>query len=231
MEVMIQAVLFILSFSCCLSEKHEKSSYLYNFGVKHTDSSETIKHIQPSKEIVEVCEGDIFMLSCPENSSIKLAKNSDIQFGRNGAWENKTKCGSGDVEHCTNINGKKLFLSSCSGKTSCVIHLDGSRGYYDPCRRDHDSQDPRKYLTLRYSCKNSENVQNKAMKLKLAESLNATLILQPAELKTTNNNGSDVPENDDKTTKKSNIYFPDHSKEYDEINEFWKKAAVYRYLL
>ena len=43
---------------------------------------------------MQVCEGESFMLQCPEHTVIKLARNMDIQFGRGGDWEENSKCGT-----------------------------------------------------------------------------------------------------------------------------------------
>ena len=34
------------------------------------------------------------MLQCPKNTVIKLARNREIQFGRAGDWEDRTRCGA-----------------------------------------------------------------------------------------------------------------------------------------
>ena len=121
MAALICSLLLSVSLSSAQAEKLGGGSPSEDQSCHAKNKSDVIKHIRPSKQLVEVCEGEQFLLICPENSVIKLAKNVDIQFGRNGAWENRTRCGSGNVEHCHNIKGKKLFLSPCSGKSYCLI--------------------------------------------------------------------------------------------------------------
>ena len=53
------------------------------------------RFIEPSDELKEVCEGDSFMLQCPGNQRIFIGSDSDVQFGRNGDWEQKSRCGPG----------------------------------------------------------------------------------------------------------------------------------------
>ena len=135
----------------------------FNSAAQDKDKLDTLKHIRPGKQLSEVCEGDEFLLICPEDSLIKLARNTDIQFGRNGVWENRTQCGGEDVSHCTTINGKKHFLSPCSGINSCLISLTGYEGD-DPCPHG------KKYLTIRYSCQNSK-AANRSIQVKSSRTM------------------------------------------------------------
>jgi hypothetical protein len=105
---------FTLLVICCqavLSENSDITFDVFEYGSAFKKLSSSIKFVGPSEDISEVFEGESFMLQCPKDTFIKLATNSAIQFGRNGEWESRTKCGGGDADHCTTINAKKQILS------------------------------------------------------------------------------------------------------------------------
>ena len=157
---------FLLSLVCChlgLAADSNIVFDLFEYGTEYKKLSSVIKFIGPSKNLSEVCEGDSFMLQCPKDRFIKLAKNSAIQFGRNGEWEGKTGCGGGAVDHCTTVNAKKQILSMCEGKEVCGSHMYGFFKGKDPCPRKTNRwtmesvpDRARKYLTVRFSCEKKE---------------------------------------------------------------------------
>jgi len=159
-------LLFSLLLACChlgLPADSDIVFDLFEYGKEFKKLSSVIKFIGPSKNLSEVCEGESFMLQCPKDKFIKLAKNSAIQFGRNGEWEAKTGCGGGAVDHCTTVNAKKQILSMCEGKEVCGSHLYGFFKGKDPCpaktNRWNIKSVPdraRKYLTVRFSCEKKE---------------------------------------------------------------------------
>ena len=189
-----------------------------------SDRPDPLKHIRPGKELDEVCEGDEFLLICPENSVIKLAKNTDIQFGRNGSWENRTQCGAGDVSHCTTVNGKKLFLSPCSGKSSCLISLEEYE-IDDPCPAADNQQIIRKYLTVRYSCQ-SIKATNKSTQVNLSKPVKigyTNLVVKMSKQKHNITNTED--------DENSNILFPNNTvmieAVYEDIEDTVNKEEEY----
>jgi len=162
-------LLFLLLIICChvgLPDDKDIVFDLFEYGKEFKKLNSVIKFLGPSKNISEVCEGESFMLQCPKDRFIKLAKNSAIQFGRNGEWEGKTGCGEGTVDHCTTVNAKKQILSMCEGKEVCGSHLYGFFKGRDPCppklTRWSMKSVPartRKYLTVRFSCEKLEQAE------------------------------------------------------------------------
>ena len=80
MERDITPFLLLLIVSChaVLGDGSEIVFDLFEYGSEYKALSSAIKFIGPSKNTSEVCEGQSFMLQCPKNTFIKLAKNSAI---------------------------------------------------------------------------------------------------------------------------------------------------------
>ena len=129
---------------------------VFEFGSSYKMLSNTIQFLEPG-EMSEVCEGDSFMLQCPAGSYINVAPDADIQFGRSGVWETRTRCGAGQeerpVSQCSTVAARTQLLGSCEGKEVCGAHLYGYLRGRDPCPAlERGGDKPRKYLTVRYSC-------------------------------------------------------------------------------
>jgi len=135
---------------------------VFEYGESYKHLNSPMKFITPQKLLTEVCEGESFMLQCPEHTVIKLARNTDIQFGRGGDWEDNTKCGTrtDNLTGCGTVNAKRQVLGMCSGQRVCGIHLKGMFQGKDPCPEPEANYSarptllarPRKYLTVRFSC-------------------------------------------------------------------------------
>ena len=113
---------------------------VFEFGSSYKTLSSTIQFIDPG-EMAEVCEGDSFMLQCPAGLTILVAPEADIQFGRNGAWEARTRCGVSDEvslggQECGTMTARTQLLGSGEGRGSSraadMVHTAGSR---TECRR------------------------------------------------------------------------------------------------
>ena len=137
-------LLFCVSIAECLD--------IFEYGTRYKSSKSPMKFIKPEDGLVEVCEGDNFVLHCP-GGKISFPDHSNIQFGRNGMWEEKTECGPHqNVDHCTTINAKEELLGSCEGLEFCGINLHGWFQGKDPCPALPKNARPRKYLTVQFSC-------------------------------------------------------------------------------
>ena len=181
MKWVISPLLLLLCSTTSLAGESDIVFNFFQYGSEYknlSSISSPIKFIGPSKSIREVCEGDSFLLQCPKETFIKLAKNSAIQFGRNGEWEPKTSCGPGQrVDHCTTVNGKKQILSMCQGKEVCGIHLYGFFKGKDPCPakdrnwgEKNSFPQPRKYLSIRFSCEKADGFEATAEKTESLDS-------------------------------------------------------------
>ena len=140
--------------SLCLFVQGSLAYDVFEFGSSYKAQSSTIQFIDPG-EMAEVCEGDSFMLQCPAGLTILVAPEADIQFGRNGVWEPRTRCGAGQQlgVSCGTMTARTELLGSCEGREVCGAHLYGHLRGTDPCPAPAGGGDrPRKYLTVRYTC-------------------------------------------------------------------------------
>ena len=114
-----------------------RTNDVFEFGSSYKTLSSTIQFIDPG-EMAEVCEGDSFMLQCPAGLTILVAPEADIQFGRNGVWETRTRCGVSDEvslrgQECGTMTARTELLGSCEGREVCGAHLYGYLRGTDPC--------------------------------------------------------------------------------------------------
>ena len=100
----------------------------------------------------EVCEGEKIVLRCPPPASVVFGDPSEIQWGRNGAWEPHTACGKADVSKCRTVSVKKKLSDHCRDKSECEIPHGKQINSRCPARKGYAK--PKNYLTVKYSCIN-----------------------------------------------------------------------------
>ena len=131
---------------------------IFEYGSRFKNSQAPMKFIKPEDGLTEVCEGDSFVLHCPAGTKISVPDPSQIQFGRNGAWEPSTRCDvtGQSVDHCSTLSAADQVLSHCLGLEFCGTNLEGWFQAKDPCPALPKNSKPRKYLTIEYSCKSDD---------------------------------------------------------------------------
>ena len=119
--------------------------------LRPASAASTARVVEPG-EMDEVCQGDTIVLRCPPPSTVLFGDPSEIQWGRNGIWENKTACGKADVSDCNTTDVKESLSNHCQGKSECEIwHGDMVTSH---CPKKKGSEKPRNYVTVKYSCIN-----------------------------------------------------------------------------
>ena len=83
--------------------------------LRPASAASTARVVEPG-EMDEVCQGDTIVLRCPPPSTVLFGDPSEIQWGRNGIWENKTACGKADVSDCNTTDVKESLSNHCQGK-------------------------------------------------------------------------------------------------------------------
>ena len=161
---------------------------VFEFGSSYKTLSSTIQFIDPG-EMAEVCEGDSFMLQCPASLTILVAPEADIQFGRNGVWEARTRCGVSDEvslggQECGTMTARTQLLGSCEGREGCGAHLYGHLRGTDPCPAPTGGGDrPRKYLTVRYTCVDKNAALETTVSTTVVTTASSTTTLENTSIK------------------------------------------------